>query len=69
MAALQDRPYVEDGNPNSQQAEHSSANPNAANVQMRILIELQVLSMMIHDAYGVTEDLAQLRKDVAASIT
>lgn len=69
MTTLSDRPYVEDGNPASQQAEHSSANPAAGNVQMRILIELQVISMILRDAYGVSEDLAQMRKDVAASIT
>lgn len=69
MSTLSDRPYVEDGNPASQQAEHSSANPAAANVNMRILIELQVQSLMMHEAFAVSEDLAQMRKDVAASIT
>lgn len=69
MSAASDRPYVEDGNPLSQQAEHSSANPAAGNVQMRILIEMQVQTMIFAQAFGLAEDVGQLRKDVAASIT
>ena len=64
-----DKVYVEDGNPYSDQAEHSSANPAAANVQMRILVELQVISMLLADQAGRDTDLRALRKDVSASIT
>jgi hypothetical protein len=36
---------------------------------MRILIELQVISMLLAQAYESTEDLRKLRQDVADSIT
>lgn len=64
-----DRPYAQGGNEVSQQAEPSSANRGAGTVQMRILIELQVISMLLANAYEVTDDLAKLRQDVADSIT
>lgn len=69
MSTKTDRPYRLDGNVDSEQAEHSSANPAAANIQVRILIELQVISMILREAYGVTEDLTRLRQDAADSIT
>ena len=53
----------------SEQAEASSANRASATVQMRILVELQVISMLLAQAYESTEDLAKLRQDVANSIT
>jgi hypothetical protein len=40
-----DKPYALTGSSVSEQAEASSAQPNAGNVQMRILIELQVISI------------------------
>ena len=67
MSTLSDRPYAEETI--SQQAEKSTANPAAANIQLRILIELQVQTMILMQAFESTEDLATLRRDVAASIT
>lgn len=64
-----DVPFVQSGNSQSEQAEASNANPAAANVQMRILIELQVISMILANAYEITDQLPQLRADVAKSIT
>lgn len=64
-----DVPFVQSGNSLSEQAEASNANPAAANVQMRILIELQVLTMLLANAYEITDQLPQLRADVAKSIS
>jgi hypothetical protein len=64
-----DRPYALGGNKHSEQAEPSSANRGAGTLQMRILIELQVISMLLANAYEVTEDLRKLRQDIANSIT
>lgn len=69
MSTKTDRPYTWGGSIDTEQAARSSANPGATSVEMRILIELQVLSMMIHDAYNVSEDLQTLRQNVADSIT
>lgn len=67
--AYDDKPYEVSGNSKSEQAEASSANRAAASTQMRILIELQVLTMLIHQAFESTEDLAKLRQNVGNSIT
>ena len=64
-----DRIYAIKGSTVSDQAEASSANPNAGNIQVRILIELQVISLILHEAFAVSEDLRQMRQDVADSIT
>lgn len=65
-----DQPYALKGSTTSEQAEASSANPTAGNVQMRILIELQVISLLLMQSGGTTsEDLRQLRQNVADSIT
>ena len=64
-----DGAYVRGGNKRSQMSEPSSANRGGAVVQMRILVELQVISMLLAQAYESTEDLAKLRQDVADSIT
>ncbi len=61
--------YAVKGNTVSQQGEPSTANRGAGTLDMRILIELQVISMMLHNAYEITDDLAKLRQDVADSIT
>ncbi len=45
-----DRIYAIKGSTVSDQAEASSANPNAGNIQVRILIELQVISLILHEA-------------------
>ena len=57
------------GNEASEQAEPSTANRGSGSLQMRILIELQVISMLLHQQLGSGEDLRQLRQDVADSIT
>lgn len=67
--ALDDKPYVLGGNTFSQQAEPSTANRGAGTVQLRILVELEVISFLLHRLSGVSEDLRQMREDVAASIT
>ena len=69
MSVKSDTPYARGGNKHSQQAEPSSANRGAATVQMRILIELQVISMILANAYEVKDSLPKLRQDVADSIT
>lgn len=64
-----DTAYAVAGNANSEQAEASTANRGAASLQMRILIELQVISMLLAQSYEVTEDLRKMRQDVADMIT
>ena len=53
----------------SDQAESSSANRAAGSLQMRVLIELQVISYLLHQAGGHSEDLPKIRQSVADSIT
>jgi hypothetical protein len=54
----------------TEQAESSSANPAAGGVQMRILVELQVISYLLHQAQGgIGEDLTLIRQNCADSIT
>lgn len=64
-----DKVYERGGNKNSQQAEASTANRGAGTLQMRILIELQVISMLLANAYEIPDQLEKLRQDVANSIT
>lgn len=65
-----DQPYAAKGSSLSEQAEASSANATSGNVQMRILIELQVISILLTQSGSTTaEDLRQLRQNVADSIT
>lgn len=64
-----DTPYAVKGASVSEQAEPSNANRAAGTVQMRILIELQVISYLLHQTSGVSEDLKQLRQNMADSIT
>ena len=52
----------------SDQAEASVYNPGAGTTQARILIELQVISYLLHQNSLVTEDLKQIRDSIAASI-
>lgn len=61
--------YAVSGHASSEQAEPSTVNRGAGTVQIRILIELQVISMLLANAYEMTEDLRKLRQDVADSIT
>lgn len=63
-------PNVQSGNSQSEQAEASTANPAAGNIQMRILISLQVIEMLLLNGSGTTaEDLRTLRQNAADSIT
>jgi hypothetical protein len=64
-----DVPYATGGNQQSQQAEPSSANRGGGTLDIRILVELQVISMLLAQAYESTEDLRKLRQDVSDSIT
>lgn len=69
MSLQTDRPYLVVGNSQSDQAEKSTVNPGASRVEDRILIELQVISLLLHQMSGSNEDLGRMRADVAASIT
>ena len=69
MGTNSGQPYAIGGNSKSQQAEPSTENRGAGIIQMRILIELQVISMLLHNQLNATDDLAKLRQDVADSIT
>lgn len=69
MTTQTDRPYLVVGSSQSEQAERSTVNPSAGDTQVRILIELQVISMLLREGLGITDDLARMRENVAASIT
>lgn len=63
-------PDVESGNARpGDQAESSSANPSAGSWQMRMLIELQVISYLLHTETRPSEDLGRLRSSIARSMT
>lgn len=62
-------PYALKGNKVSEQAEPSTANRGAGTLQMRTLVELQLISRLLADGFGVKEDLAQMRQDIADEIT
>lgn len=65
-----DQPYAVKGSSVSEQAEPSSANNIASQIQMRILVELQVISMLLANNSGTaSEDLRQMRQNAADSIT
>lgn len=68
MALEQGQVYSIGGNKLSEQAEPSTAQRGAGTMQMRILIELQVISHLLN-MDGSQEDLAQLRQDLADEIT
>lgn len=63
-----DKVYVLTGNTGTDQAQSSTANPRGGDTEMRILIELQVISILLHGIGGLTDDLARIRQDVADSI-
>mgnify|MGYP001578583034 CR=1 FL=1 len=69
MAEKDDSPYAVRGNSNSEQSEPSTVNRAAGTIDMRILIELQVQTMLMKQAFESTEDIRKLRQDVADSIT
>jgi hypothetical protein len=53
----------------TQQAPLSTANGYAADVQMRILVELQVISyLLMQQGTTMQEDLSIIRRDIAASL-
>lgn len=52
----------------SDQAEAGALTPTAASVNTRILIELQVISLLLHNLGNHADDLQQLRADVARSL-
>ena len=64
-----DTPYAVKGQSVSEQAEPSSANRGAGRMDMRVLIELQVISYLLHQMSSPSEDLRQIRQNVADSIT
>ena len=68
MSLKDDNPYAIKGDSVSEQAEPSTVNRAASTIQMRILIELQVQTMILMQAFESTEDLRKLRQDVADSI-
>lgn len=63
------KPYAVDGNSQSEQAEHSSANPAAGNIQMRMLIEMQLQTIIMAEAFDFKEDLQEVRQSIADEIT
>ena len=67
--AFDDKPYAVGGNKVSDQAEPSTANRGAGTLDMRILIELQVITAILVEAYEVNIDVQQLRQDLADEIT
>ena len=67
--AYDDKPYEVGGNKVSDQAEPSTANRGAGTLEMRKLVELQVLSYLINEAFEMGIDLQQLRQDLADEIT
>ena len=69
MSTATDRPYAQRGNLGSQQAEASTTNPRAAARETRILIELQLISMLLYNQGNYSEDLGSMRQDIADSIT
>jgi len=52
----------------SDQAESSGENPLGANTQIRILIELQIISNLLAKMSNETSDLAIMRHDISASL-
>lgn len=69
MSLQSDRVYAVVGNSMSDQAERSTVNPGAGTTELRILIELQTISYILAEGFGITESLGQIRADIAASIT
>ena len=67
--AFDDTPYARGGNKVSEQAEASTANRGAGTLQMRTLIELQVISTLLNEGLNLGLDLQQLRQDAADEIT
>ncbi len=64
-----DQKYEKGGNKVSDQAEASTANRGGGTLQMRTLVELQVISYLIAQAFEINEDLTQLRQDLSDEIS
>jgi len=69
VAKKDDVVYAQGGNKDSEQSEPSTVNRGGGTLDIRILVELQVISMLLAQAYESTEDLRKLRQDVSDSIT
>lgn len=70
MPLTDDVPYALGGDSFSDQAQQSTRNRGAATLQMRILVELQVISNLLANNLGTaSEGLRQMRQDIADSIT
>lgn len=52
----------------SDQAEANRLSPSAGRTDTRILIELQVISYLLHQAGQQREDLQMIRESIAASL-
>lgn len=61
--------YESRGGTASDQAEATTVNPTAGNVQMRILVELQVIAYLLANSAAPGEDLHQLRQTIADTIS
>lgn len=61
--------YSVGGNKVTDQAEASTANRGGGTLQMRTLVELQVISYLLAQAFEINEDLTQLRQDLTDEIT
>lgn len=69
MAQEENTVYAIKGNARSQQAEPSTANRGGGTLDIRILVELQLISMLLAQAYESTEQIEKLRQDISDSIT
>jgi len=69
MAHEQGQVYAIGGNKNSQQAEPSTANRGGGTLEIRTLVELQLISFLLYQQGNYSEDIAKMRQDIADSIT
>lgn len=67
--AFDDKPYDKGGNKISDQAEASTANRGGGTLQMRTLVELQVLSALFNEGFNLNLDLTQMRQDLSDEIS
>lgn len=67
--AYDDKPYVLGGNKVSDQAEATTANRGGGTLEMRKLVELQVISALLNEGLGLNLDLQQLRQDLSDEIS
>ena len=69
MASDKATVYALSGNKGSQQAEASTSNRGGGTMAMRTLVELELISFLLHQGFGVKDDLRKMRQDIADSIT